>query len=421
LPERTQSLEALPGRLSAWVLRRGAIIGAPAIALVGLTALALLERIGTLFRRVRRRQPRLLWGPTAILNIKYDSAAMRARGYQSETYVSAPSVITGRGDFDHHRDDFNLPKRLEAVRDYYILAWAMRRADVFLYAFDLGILRQRPLQWLEYPLLRLAGKKLIVTPYGGDAAVEGHLGRFEDALFADYPELPGLADLFTRRIHHTLRWANVSVRTHGIAYQPDYDVLWVSRLSIDADAWSNGGASDHDGRNGPVMVVHAPNHRHIKGTEYLERAVAELRDEGLDVRLEVLEGRPNEEVRRALSDCDIVADQFLLGYGFFAVEGMAAGKPVLSNMDAIFEAVRSTEQIRTCPIVDTGPESLRDDLRRLVLDPALRASLGREGREFVRRYHSYEAIGERWEAIVQFAWSGKPLPRELAPRSQSDE
>ena len=30
------------------------------------------------------------------------------------------------------------------------------------------------------------------------------------------------------------------------------------------------------------------------------------------------------------------------------------------------------------------------------------------------RYHSYEAVGRGWDAIVEFAWAGKPLPGEFA-------
>ena len=112
-------------------------------------------------------------------------------------------------------------------------------------------------------------------------------------------------------------------------------------------------------------MVHAPNHRAIKGTAHLEQAVDELRDEGLLVNLQILEGRPNAEVRAAVLASDIVADQFLFGYGLFATEGLAAGKPVLSNMNHLPERFRDTEQMRACPIVSSSPETLKDDLRRL--------------------------------------------------------
>jgi glycosyltransferase involved in cell wall biosynthesis len=162
-------------------------------------------------------------------------------------------------------------------------------------------------------------------------------------------------------------------------------------------------------------VLHAPNHRHVKGSVYLERAIEALREEGLPVRLALLEGRPNQEIRRAMAECDIVADQFLAGYAMFAIEGMAMGKPVLANLDSVPDELRDTEAMRACPIVDTDPNRLRDDLRALVLDEERRRELGRAGREFVLRYHSYDATAEVWEAILAHVWLGAPLPARLLP------
>jgi glycosyltransferase involved in cell wall biosynthesis len=92
---------------------------------------------------------------------------------------------------------------------------------------------------------------------------------------------------------------------------------------------------------------------------------------------------------------------------------MAMGKPVLSNLDSIPNELRDTEAIRACPIVDTDPDRLRDDLRNLVLDEARRRELGQAGRDFVMRYHSYEAVAQVWEAIFAHVWRGVPLPECL--------
>jgi glycosyl transferase family 1 len=393
----------------------------PALALVALTGLALAERLRTTWRRLRRRRPRLVWGPSAILNIKYWSEAMRARGYESLTCVDVPATITAREDFDLVKSDFLGEGPLsDRLRSYAMFAWALRNGDVHMKFFDLGFLRFTPLQWLEYPLCRLAGKKMIVTPYGGDIAVAGHLGQFEEATFADYPELPGQAELFKRRILHTLKWADLSVRSLTIGFMPTWDAVCVSMVGIDTGLWPEvGPASDSAGRDGEVVVVHAPNHRRIKGTEFLERAVEDLRRDGLDVRLQVLEGRSNEEVRGAVLGSDIVADQFLGGYGLFALEGMAAGKPVLSALDWLRDDVSSALGQSRCPIVNTSTERLRDDVRRLVTDPELRRELGHQGRDFVMRRHSYEAIGADWEELVEHVWSGRPLPDRFRPQRRA--
>jgi hypothetical protein len=303
-----------------------------------------------------------------------------------------------------------------------MFAWALRHADVFLFYFDGGYLRGTPLDWQEFRLLRLAGKRLVFSPYGGDIAVVGHLGALEEPLLADYPQLADYKELVERRVLHSLRWADVSTLTLQPGFQPWFNAVWANQLAIDTGLWdANAPESDRDGRNGPVTVVHAPNHREVKGTAHLERAIRSLQEEGLQVELRVLEGVPNDQVRRVVLDSDIVADQFLLGWGLFAVEGMAAGKPVLSNLDAISEVFQGTEDLTECPIVNTNPERLTDDLRRLVTSPELRAELRRADLSYVRRYHSYEAVAEGWSAIVEFAWRGTPLPKRFQPAQPAGE
>jgi glycosyltransferase involved in cell wall biosynthesis len=388
----------------------------PLVALLSLTLIALAERTRTRWRRFRGKPPRLIWGPSANLNNKYWSAALRAKGYESATFAHAPVVITARGDFDLYPEELLERNRLsERWHPYVPFVWALRHGDVFLMYFDGGFLRSTPLEWRELSLLRLAGKKLIVVPYGGDIAVPGHLGRIEAPLLADYPDLPKAADLIKRRILYLSRFADVSVRNTQPGFQPWFNVLWGKQLGIDTDLWiDQGSGSSADGRDGEVTVVHAPNHRAIKGTAHLERAVEELRNEGVLIKLQILEKRANTEVRAAVAAADIVADQFLLSYALFAIEGMASGKPVLSNMSQVPDWFRDTVQMRACPIVNSSPATVKEDLRRLVADPDLRRELGRAGREFVIRYHSYEPIARRWDAIVQFAWAGRPLPEELA-------
>ncbi len=226
-----------------------------------------------------------------------------------------------------------------------------------------------------------------------------------------------MSEEIERRVVHTSESADLVVRNWQLGYLPRYDVVWLNQLAIDLDQWSDAGSdSGSDGRNGEVTVLHAPNHRNIKGTEYLERAVDQLRTEGLRIKLELLEGRPNEEVRAAMLAADVVADQFLLpGYAMAAVEAMAEGKPVMVNMSALPEDLRATEAARACPAVDTSPERLLENLRRLVEDPGLRRELGAAGRDFVQRFHSYPVVARTWEQVIDHVWRGEPLPASLLP------
>ena len=387
-------------------------------ALPYLIGLALVERVRTLARRRSGRSPRLIWGPIPLISLKYWSAGMRRRGFDSLTCVTAPSAITEWDDFDVYRSRFERSGVL-GVRlvDARFFAWTLRRGDVFIRFFDGGFLRPTPLQWLEAPLLRLAGKKLIVSPYGSDIAVAGHLGDIENALFTDYPVLRERSPETKRWVLHTSRWANLCVRHHQPGFLPRYDANLPNHFAIDLEEFSDDPSySDADGSAEPVTVFHAPNHRNIKGTQYLIDAVDELQGEGLAVELDLVERRPNTEIKAMLASSDIAADQFLSpGYAMFSIEAMAAGRPVLNNIRTLPDDLLRTDVLRACPAVDTDPDRLRDELRRLIRDPVLRRELGLAGREFVRRFHSIDALGREWEALVAHAWSGAPLPERLRP------
>ena len=391
-------------------------------ALLVLGAMALLERPRTTLRRWRGEKPSLVWGPTPMIQIKYWSEAMRRRGYRSLSCVPIVYPAYSRDDFDYLRDDFLPDSRFAGLlRDYAVFSWSLRRGDVFLRFYDGGYLRGTPLQWLEAPLIHLAGKKLILSSYGTDILVPGHLGEMEEVTLADYPYLREAGPLTARWVRHSVKWADVRIRTITVGYLPSYDVVWLTQLGIDTELWQpNGEDSGSDGRGEDVVVLHPPNHRRINGTSHLEDAVEGLRDEGLKIDLRILEGKPNEEIRAAMQAADIVADQFLdPGYGMTPVEAMAVGKPMLTRMSPIPEELW-TESLRTCPLVDANPENLQEQLRRLVTEPRLRRELGEAGREFAVRYHSHEAVGRDWERVIDHAWRGAPLPAEFQPPKARD-
>ena len=373
--------------------------GAGAAFVVGA---ALMER----FRR-RREQPRIVWGPVPLISISYWSRALRRLGYDSQTVVTHHYAAYDRATFDVYLPELVAGRRLQRLGDYLALALMLRRGDIFVSFFDGGFLYRTPLWRLEAVVLKLAGKKLVVCPYGGDIAMPGHLGPFEAAFVADYPATVERAPEVRRRVDWLCRRADLVIRNFQFGYLPRFDVFWPQQVAVDTDLWAPADApSPADGRDGAVVVVHAPNHRALKGTEFLEAAVQRLRDDGLDVQLELLEGRANEDVRRAVLAGDIVAEQFLGGYAMFAIEGMSAGKPVLSNLSWMSADLRA--ELGDCPIVDATPETLTEQLRTLVTDPQLRARAGEAGRAYVLSSHSYAAVGSRWAALFATLWNGRP-------------
>lgn len=153
------------------------------------------------------------------------------------------------------------------------------------------------------------------------------------------------------------------------------------------------------GTPGPLRVVHAPNHREFKGTRYLEAAVAELQAEGVPIELVMVEKLPNEEALAVYRTADVIFDQCLIGFhGYFALEAMALGKPVMCY-------IRQPEQYllepQDCPIINTHVDTLREDLRRLVQTRDQLSGIGQRGRDYVERHYSRAAFAGRLQRAYQ--------------------
>lgn len=404
-------------RVLKWLI---AVIGLPLLALCALWARRETQR-----RQRQASLPRLIYGPHPIISIKYMSQAMQALGYEARTCVNTVYHINSRNDYDYCRADFfKTPLLRGALKNmfekhigpYLIFGWLLPRFDIFHFFFDGGFLVGTPLRFWEVQLLHWAGKKVIVMPYGSDVAVPSHIRSmvFRQGLMMNYPHL-GVDEARTlQQIHYFSRHADFVV---GCLFHaetlPRWDLLTTHYYPIDVDAWQPTLAAHSlaDGKNGCVTIVHTPNHRGAKGTEFLLAACQALQAEGLQINLRLLERVPNSEVKRILTEADILAEQFIIGYGLSAMEGMALGKPVMSNLsdDHYYLVHRLYTGLDECPIVSTSIDRIKENLRMLITNPTLRRELGEAGRAYVLKYHSYTAVGQMWALIYQKIWLNQAI------------
>ena len=134
-------------------------------------------------------------------------------------------------------------------------------------------------------------------------------------------------------------------------------------------------------------------------TRHLERAVSELQAEGLPVELVLVEKVPNLRALELYRSADIIFDQCLIGFhGYFALEGMALGKPVMCYIRKPAEYLLHPQE---CPIINTSVATLKEDLRRLVDDRRSLHALGRSGRTYVEKHFSVAAFSTRLAAAYR--------------------
>ncbi len=361
--------------------------------------------------------PRLLWGCTPLINIKYASQALGKVGYYSKTFVGTYYERIGeKADFDLYRYElFNLYKFLPRpvvllIEPYLSFIYLLMKFDVFHFFYDGGILSRTPLRFLEIHLLHAFNKRVVVMPYGADVHELSTMMNREYKFVQLYQYGGSLIrnrSAIRKWIDHYGRWADFCVGSINFDGLYRWDILPVSYLAIDTDMWKlKSGGNDQSGKDdaSPVIIAHSPNHRLIKGTEYVFSAVRRLKEEGIPVELLLLENMKNSEVRKALERCDILVELLITGYGLSGIEGMALGKPVISNFQGDVSVLRHYSYLDECPIVQADIDSLYDKLKWLIEHPEARKDIGEKSRKYVEKYHSYVAQQIIWGQIYRKIW-----------------
>jgi glycosyltransferase involved in cell wall biosynthesis len=364
-------------------------------------------RISQAKKRKQNVKPRIVWGPTCSLNNLYWSAAVNKHGYYSRTLAYSFDRYSSPSIFDYYMPRF-FPHPLRILMPYMVFLWVAWKFEIFHFYFNVeGYLCPTWFKYFEYPLLKLLGKKLVVASYGSDVQRSSVIrGKYKYSIEKFMPKEKAERSIL-RNILFTSRWADF-IFTGGdcFVFVPAYDFC-ADLLAIDLNRL----IPNYPTPNNPnaIKICHATGHRHLKGTEYIISVCEELKQEGYDIELVLVEGLKNNVALEIYKQADIVVDQLLIGaYGMFAIEAMALGKPVLAHLNE--DVIQMNVGMKECPIVNTSPDNLKENLRMLIENPELRAELGHRSRVYVEKYHSYEYIGGIFDKIYRKIWFGEELP-----------
>ena len=363
--------------------------------------------IARLINRKPKAKPRLFWGTTTIVSLPMNAKALHNRGFFSKAIGLKSRQLKVP-------DGFNFV--LEASgSSHVLLRWAGGNIgalvlficspfqyDIFHCFFNGVLLNRTALRNFEPKLLRLAGKEVIVFPYGSDAFAPSRIPylRWRGALLSDYPILGARDWDIANRIDQYCRDASFVVGSlvHLVTL-PRWDSLMLTCYPIDVDMYEPVFPTN---RENSLRVFHAPNHRGVKGTAHLIAAVEKLQSEGLPIELDLVERQPHKEVIKRMRKANLVVDQLHFGYALTAMEGMALGKMVISGKnpaehDQLFDQLG----LKDCPIIWASVETIEAELRSLLVNPDQWRQIGQNSRKFVEHYHSYDATADNWIALYK--------------------
>lgn len=365
-------------------------------------------------------KPRVLFGPCPIINNKYWANALRSKGYKADSITSVIPSVNNNQPFDllieelipiqGKRTNWSLTKQ-----KLQLFAHILREYDIFVMAFRFNYFDNTFFYKKEAGLLHKYRKKIIIIPYGSDyyrySKVIDH--SLKHNLMIDVP-----AEIFNEkkiqeRVDYWNAFADAVIMGIMLDDATRWDCLPVSFLCIDMSSWHQTKKRQlANGHDSEVKIVHTPNHRGFKGTEFIVKAIRELKEEGLKIDFTLIEKMPNEDVRKILTaEADILVEQIIFtGYALSGIEGLAAGLTVLSNLENkdLTDIFRRYSYLNECPIVSSSPETIKDNLRLLITQPDLRQQLGKAGRKYAEKYHSYHAFASLFSEIEKKIWKGDP-------------
>ncbi|CAN5543749.1 hypothetical protein BH10BDE1_BH10BDE1_34450 [soil metagenome] len=339
-------------------------------------------------------------GPEPLLNNVYHKRALNLFGYAAETYVSHTYFITQSFDYSLA----HLPMYL-GLTHYWLFVRALFTYRALYIYFNGG-----PLGWthhamFESVLYKIANVKVVVMPYGGDVHDLSLMPNlpFKHSLIRQYPLFQReRRDLIIRNVRFWSLYADhVISGCDWVDFMFHWDTLMSAHFSVDMDAVHFSKLPAFDG---PIRILHAPNHRFVKGSDHVIRVVDKIRKSGKNVELVLIEGKPNEVVLAEIRSSHIVVDQILGGWhGLFALEAMAVGRPVVCFLrDDFLKLYRWSGAIPwdvEIPLVSADPDTLESVLRSLIEDIPRMSELATRSRQYVERMHSLDAVGKVFAGI----------------------
>ena len=366
---------------------------------------------------------RSLWAGDPILTLAVNARAERLLGVEADSLVYDTYFISGRFTYNLHRWS-RLPL-VRSVLPYLVFLWACRRYQRFHFYCNAGLLGsggcgEFPAEELQ--MLRHAGEgSLLLDLRATTSAPARRRAAWASRTAARTARRRGGRACATRARagqrrancrgrHRRLRYGRHD-RVH--ARQPQRSVLLAAgpgrrrRRAAMPRTIRRPTAAGRCGSSTPRITAtsKAP---HISSTRW--KACG---GKGTPSSSSWSRAVPNDRALELYRTADLVFDQCLIGFhGYFALEAMAMGKPVVCFIRKPREYLLDGEE---CPIVNAAADRLEATLRDLLGDRRRLHQLGRQGRRYVEKHFSLGAFAGRLQRAYDDLGSRRAVVPAAAP------
>lgn len=215
------------------------------------------------------------------------------------------------------------------------------------------------------------GKKIVCCYYGSDLRIRGII-----------KELDELSDL------------NITSEFDHLALKEDlqylfypYDPSELPERTVE--------------KNEKVTIVHSPTNRLYKGTELIISVIEKIKKEK-KIEFLLIENMDRNELLKIKANSDICIDQVGgsmggTGYGKAGIETLAMGIPTVTNMTRNYEDWLPENPF----VVANNSVQLYSSLMMLIEDSGIRKEFGTKGKEWVSKYHGFDAVNKSLYELYQ--------------------
>lgn len=361
-----------------------------------------------------KKRNRFVFGPDPILNNKHWALALRNEFDKSETWVY------GYYKSINCKSDFNVVYQIRFnTQCIYIFFKSLFFFDIYVIPFSGGFLSRSVFKRFESLILKVLNKKTICIPYGADFYQYSMVNDFKrrHTLIGFYNQLGINEESTKRNVFHWAKYADVIIPGYLVEGLSRWDTLPYTPIVIDTHNYPEKvsfNLSKGKNHETPIKIIHTPNHRIVKGTEYIIDVIKKLKQEGFFIDFILLEKIQNNKVREILTNSDILIDQLYSGYALSAIEGLSSGCVVLSNITRsnYEDLMRTFSYLNECPIVSVDNFDLYKQLKLLLENPKLRKELAILSQKYANKYHSYNSFNILMKKVLEY-FSGDVSRSEL--------
>ncbi len=238
---------------------------------------------------------------------------------------------------------------------------------------------------LEGRYLAACGVPMIVSFGGGDARIV-EMARAKNPYFfrPSDPQRDESIRHYLKSISRYVRYAATDCEMEEYV-APYFEKVFTFRQPVDLERFDF--VAPNTDR--PPVFLHVPTEPYVKGTEHIVSAMEQLRAEGLAFEFRLKRRLTQKEFYQELSACDVYIDELRCGsHGVTAVEAMAAGKPTVTYIRPDLLERYPADM----PLVSANPDTIGSVLKKLICEPARRASLAQDSRRYAEKYHDAQVV-----------------------------